>query len=171
MVKLVCTRRANGFTLVEVVAAIVLFGIIGAMVARLLAQGFSAYVTGRNIAETDWQGRVALERFTREVRNVRAPADITITSASDFTFVDVDGNTIRYCLGAVGTCPGAAGELMRNTQPLAYGISGVTFSYLTRTAVATAVPAQVFTIVATFTATQGSISKDYTVAVSPRNFP
>ena len=162
---------SSGFTLVEIVAAIVLFGIIGAMVSRLLAQGFTAYITGRNIAETDWQGRVALERFTREVRNIRAPSDITITSASDFSFVDVDGTTIRYCLGAVGTCPGATGELMRNTQSLAYGISSVTFSYLTKTNAGTVVPAQIFTILASFTATQGAISKDYTVAVSPRNFP
>jgi prepilin-type N-terminal cleavage/methylation domain-containing protein len=166
-------RVSYGFTFVELVAVIVLFGIIAAMTASLMGQGFTAYVTGRNIAETDWQARVALERMTRELRSVRAPADITMTSAADLTVVDAEGNSIRYCMGTVGTCPGAVGELMRNAQPLAKGVTALTFTYLTKgpPPAITAVPAQVYYIIAAFTATQGTISKNFQVAVSPRNFP
>jgi prepilin-type N-terminal cleavage/methylation domain-containing protein len=162
---------SSGFTLIELVAAIVLFGIIGAMVSRVLTQGFNSYITGRNIAETDWQARVALERMTRELRTIRDPASITMTSASDLSFVDVDGATIRYCAGAVGTCPGTTGDLIRNTQVLASGISGLTFSYLTKTSVATVTPTQVYYVAVAFTATQGAIAKNFSVVVSPRNFP
>jgi prepilin-type N-terminal cleavage/methylation domain-containing protein len=166
------TRPAHkGFTLVEIVAAIVLFGIIGAMVSRVISQSFNSYVIGRNVAETDWQARVAVERMTRELRTIRSPADITINSASDLSFVDADGTTIRYCAGAVGGCPGTAGDLMRNSQVLATGVSALNISYLTKTAVVTATPAQVYYVVVTFTATQGNISKNYQIAVSPRNFP
>ena len=164
-------RGVRGFTLVEVVAAIVLFGVVAAMTARVLSQGFQSFIMGRNIAETDWQARVALERMTRELRIIRAPADIIMTSGSDLTFTDLDGNAIRYCLGTVGTCPGAAGDLTRNTQALATGVSGLAFSYLTRTGAATATPAQVYYVVIAFTATQGSMSKSYQAVVSPRNFP
>jgi hypothetical protein len=107
----------------------------------------------------------------RELRAIRAPADLTITSGGDITFVDMDGSSIRYCLGAVGTCPGATGELMRNSQPLATGISGLTFSFLTRTSTATAVPAAVFSVNVDFTATQNSVSTSHRFTVSPRNFP
>ena len=162
---------SHGFTLVEVVASIVLFGIVAAMTARILGQGFQSFIIGRNIAETDWQARVALERMTRELRAIRAPADIVMTSASDVTVTDVDGNFVSYCMGTVGTCPGAAGDLTRNTQALATGVSGLAFSYLTRTGAATAIPAQVYYVVIAFTATQGSISKSYQAVVSPRNFP
>ncbi len=141
------------------------------MTAQLMGQGLMAYVTGRNIAETDWQARVALERMTRELRSVRAPSDITMTSTADLTIVDADGNAIRYCIGTVGTCPGAAGELMRNTQPLAKGVSALAFSYLTRTGAVTATPASVYYVIVAFTATQGTISKNFQIAVSPRNFP
>ena len=150
---------------------IVVLGIIAATGAQMMGAGFKAYFTGKDITEMDWQARVALERITRELRSVRAPTDITVTPTNEITFVDVGGNSIRYCMGTIGTCPGAVGELTRNTQPLASGVSNLTFSYLDRTGVATATPALVFYIVVSFTATQNSISKPYQATVSPRNFP
>lgn len=165
------TRWSPAFTLVEVVAAIVLFGIVAAMSARVLSQGFQSFIMGRNVAETDWQARVALERMTRELRTIRAPADIVITSASDITFTDIDGNSIRYCQGTVGTCPGSLSDLTRGTQTLANGVSGLAFSYLTKAGAATVTPSQVYYVVVAFSATQGAISKNYQAAVSPRNFP
>lgn len=166
-----CSRSAKGFSLIELIMVIVLLAIVAVVAAPVLSGGFKAYFIGRDIAETDWQARVALERMTRELRSVRAPADLTITSASDITFTDVDGNSIRYCMGTVGGCPGAAGELTRNTQPLASGVSGLTFSYLTRTGASTVVVAQVFHITVGFMATQNTISKSFQTTLSPRNFP
>ena len=164
---------AAGFSLFELVMVIVLLTIVAAVAAPFASNGFKAYYTGRDLAETDWQARVALERMTRDLRSVRAPADITMTSGADLSIIDVDGTTIRYCLGTIGTCPGASGELMRNTQPLATGVSGLVFSYLTRAnpPVTTAVPANVYYIVVDFTATQGSNSRPYQATVSPRTFP
>ena len=164
-------RSAPGFTLIEMVTVMVLFGILAAIAAPVMNSVFQSYFTGRDIADVDWQGRVALERMSRELRAIRAPADITITSASDITFIDVEGNTIRYCLGAVGTCPGAAADLMRNSQPLASGVSGLAFSFLTRAAAATATPAQVFYVNVDFTATRNAVSRAHRTTVSPRNFP
>jgi hypothetical protein len=105
------------------------------------------------------------------LRTIRTPAELTISSASDISFVDVDGRTIRYCQGAIGSCPGASGELMRNAEALASGISGLGFSFLTRAGVATATPALVFYVNVDFTAAQNTVSRAYQVTVSPRNFP
>ena len=163
--------RETGVSLLELLLVVILFGTLAAAAAPLLYQSLMAYVTGKDIAETDWQARVAAERMTRELRAIRSPADLTITSASDITFIDLDGNAIRYCMGAVGGCPGTAGELMRNGQPLAAGITGLTFSFLTRTAAATAVPAQVYYVSIAYTATQNNVAKSYSATVSPRNFP
>lgn len=164
-------RRASGFSLFELIMVIVLLGILAAVAAPLMSSGFRAYFVGKDIAETDGQARVAMERLSRELRSVRSPGDLTISSASDISFVDVDGILARYCMGAVGGCPGTAGEFMRNSQPLAAGVSGLTFSFLTKTVAATAVAAQVFYITVDFTATQNTISKSFQVTVSPRNFP
>lgn len=164
-------RCAGGFSLFELIMVVVLLGILAAVAAPLMSSGFRAYFVGKDIAETDGQSRLALERLSRELRSVRAPSDFTISSISDISFVDVDGISARYCMGAVGGCPGIAGDLMRNSQPLATGVSGLTFSFLTKTAAATAVAAQVFYITVDFTATQNTISKSFQVTVSPRNFP
>ncbi len=161
----------NGFSLFELIMVVVVFGILAVVGAPLLDSGFRAYFTGKDIAETDWQARVAVERMTRELRTIRAPANLIITSASDITFTDTDGNLIRYCMGAVGGCPGVVGELMRNSQPLAVGITGLSFSFLTRAAGAAVTAAQVFYITVAFTATQGLTSKAFQATVSPRNFP
>ena len=160
-----------GFSLIELVMVIIVFAIISAVVAPLLSETFRAYFTGKDIAETDWQARVALERMTRELRSVRAPTDLIITSAGDITFITIDGTLIRYCLGTVGGCPGLVNELMRNTQPLASGISALSLTFLTRTGAATALPASVFYVNIAFTATQNTMSKTNTATVSPRNFP
>ncbi len=164
-------RRQLGFRVIALIMVIVLFGIIAAAAAPLLQTGFQSYSTGKDISETDWQARAAIERMTRDLRAIRAPTDITISSASDVTYVDTDGNTVRYCMGAVGGCPGTAGDLMRNGQPLATGVSALTFTFLTRAATATATPSAVFYITFGFTDTQNGISKGYSATVSPRNFP
>lgn len=160
-----------GFSIMELVMVVVIFGIVAAVAAPFLRSAFQGYFTGKDIAETDWQARVAVERMTRELRTIRAPADLTITSASDITIVDTDGNSIRYCMGTVGTCPGIAGDLMRNAQPLATGIGGLAFTFLTRASAATVTPAQVFYVTVSFNATQNAVTKSYQITVSPRNFP
>lgn len=162
-------RLLSGFTLIELIATLVLVGIVAAVSAPFLGNAFRAYFMTQQIAETDWQGRVAMERLTRELRLLRATSDLTITSAADITFLDVDGNSIRYCLGAVGTCPGSAGNLMRNSQSLASGISALSFTYLTSAGAATVVAANVYYITVGFTATQGANSRTFRGTVSPRN--
>ena len=149
----------------------VILGIIAATGAQMMGNGFKAYFTGKNIAEMDGQARVALERMTRELRSVRAATDLTLVPGGEITFVDVDGNSIRYCMGTVLGCPGIAGDLMRNSQPLASGISNLTFTYANSAVAATAVPSAVYYIGVSFTATQGTINKPYQATVSPRNFP
>jgi len=162
---------ARGFSIMELVMVLVVFGIISAVAAPLLANGFRAYFTGRDISETDSQARAAIERMTRELRGIRGPGDLTAASASDISFVDASGTSVRYCLGAAAGCPGAAaGDLMRNGQPLAGGISGLTFSFLSRGAAATGAGGAFYVTVA-FTASQNAVSKSYQATVSPRNFP
>ena len=164
------TRVAqSGFSLVELVLVIVLIGIIASVGAQLMGTGFQMYVEGRDSLSVDAQARLALERITRELRAVRKATGLTLAPATELNFTGLDGTAVRYCMGAVGGCPGAAGELMRNAQVLAGGISGLSVVYTDSAGAVTAVPAQVLNISIQFTAAQGGISTAYRATVSPRN--
>ena len=160
---------ARGFSLLELVLVIVLLGIIASVGAQLMGSGFQLYVSGRDSLSADAQARLALERITRDLRSVRPATGLTLVPATEVNFISLDGTAVRYCLGTVSGCPGVVGELTRNGQVLAGGISGLSFSYADSNGAATANPAQVLYISLQFTATQGEIVSPYRATVSPRN--
>ena len=151
----------RGFSLIEMILVIVIVGIISIVGAQIMGAGFQSYFTGRDSLGVDAQARLALERMTRELRTVRPATGLTMVPATEVTFTDVDGTAVRYYINA--------GDLMRNTQVLAGGVSGLGFVYTGSSGAVTAIPAQVFYIGVQFTATQGGISGAYRATVSPRN--
>lgn len=161
-------KRQRGFSLIEMVMVIVILGIISTVGAQLMGTGFQLYFTGRDSLGADSQARVALERMTRELRAVRPATGLTM-AANEVTFTDVDGTSVRYCMGAVGTCLGVAGQLMRNAQVLAGGVSALSFVYTNANGVDTTVAAQVYYISVQFTVTQGGIVQAYRATINPRN--
>ena len=115
--------RQIGFTLVELIVVTVVLGIVASMGAMVVRDGMLGYLRGREITSADWQGRLALERITRELRNVAAPGSASIDAAScgssGFSFVDITANQISYTL--------ASSTLSRNGQPLADNVTGLRF--------------------------------------------
>lgn len=59
----------GGFTLVELVVVIILLGIIGAASTQFVRQGVEIYTTSVERDNLQQQGRFAVERMAREVRN------------------------------------------------------------------------------------------------------
>src|ERR1035437_9897155 len=95
--------RQPGFSLVELIVVIVVLGIVASMGAIVVRDGMLGYLRGREITSADWQGRLARERITREVRDVAAPnysgiAAIVTGScgSSTFTFSDITSTLIGY---------------------------------------------------------------------------
>lgn len=153
--------KQRGFSLIEMVLVIVIVGIIASVGAQLMGTGFQLYFTGRDTLSVDAQARVALERMTRELRTVRPATSLTMTPATQITFTDETGTVVQYVLGG--------GNLMRNTEVLAGGVTGLGFVYLDSTGAVTATAAQVFYVSVQFTVTQGGMSSTYRATVSPRN--
>src|SRR5712692_5760958 len=97
-------RYARGFSLIEMVLVIVLTGIVFAVGAMILKTSFQSYFAGKNRTTSDWQGRLGLERMTRDLHAIAAPTptspSITAFGATSITFIDSDnaGTAITYDL-------------------------------------------------------------------------
>lgn len=155
-----------GFTLVEVIVVMVVLGIVASMGAIVVRDGVLGYLRGRDIISTDWQGRIALERMTRELRDVASPAysNISATSCgtSTFAFSDIDATPISYTR--------SASTLLRNGQPLADNVTGLRFYCLTSAVQATVTPAAVSYVSVSMVVSTANTSATYRSTVQPRNF-
>ncbi len=175
-------RRNLGFTLIEMVVTLLVAAVLFGLGATVISGGFRTYFLGREIMQNDWQGRLALERMTRELRTVRTatnppipPGDLNINTGGQITFVDFAGNTIVY------RQTGNTIERSQNAgafQPLADNVSAtspLSFSYLRNDGV-TAEPVvggfstNVYYITVSFTVSSTNASAIYRGTVKPTSF-
>lgn len=73
----------KGFTLIEIVMVIVILGVIGAFTFQFVAQGVLAFKKSSARKDLYDQGRLALERMVRELRDTK---EVTGSAGSSITF-------------------------------------------------------------------------------------
>lgn len=93
------TTDERGFSLAELLVVMAVLGLVMAAVVTVYQQGTQSYLIGAGRVEAQQNGRVGLELLIRELRTLTAVS--AIPSATDMTFVDQNGVTVRYQL--VGT--------------------------------------------------------------------
>jgi prepilin-type N-terminal cleavage/methylation domain-containing protein len=115
-------RNQSGFTLAELLVAATVMAVVMAGIFVLQRGGQEAYLLGSNRVETQQNARVALELMTRELRS--AASITTIASATDLTFVDQAGQTLRYSLSGTTLNRTVNGT----TTPLIGGVQSLTMT-------------------------------------------
>lgn len=134
--------RCHGFTLIELIASLVLLGIIAVFGGMFVVQGMEGYIFSKKNSEKALKAQIALDRIALELRNLNGtvsfdPTSYTsieselsgtrsITHSGDSIFIGVDGDSYtlideisNYSLSINGTFP---------NQDLNSSIS-VTFDY------------------------------------------
>ncbi|MBI4683862.1 MAG: type II secretion system protein [Nitrospirae bacterium] len=124
-------RGKKGFTLIELVITMVLISIVAFIAADAISTGLKAFFATDNRNEALQQVRIAMERTTREIRNVRSSADVGTGNATQFCFINTDGTMVsfRYSSNTIireepAACPGGAGNTLANN------ITALTLSYI-----------------------------------------
>jgi prepilin-type N-terminal cleavage/methylation domain-containing protein len=99
------SKLQKGFTLIEIIVVIIILAIVSAITIKFLVDGLRIYTMTVNQKTLFDEGKLALERMCRDIRNARS---ITGTTASSITFVrddptaqDVAGETIIFQRNAV----------------------------------------------------------------------
>jgi prepilin-type N-terminal cleavage/methylation domain-containing protein len=93
-------RRLEGFSLVELVMVIVILGILAAFVGPVLFNAMRSYQGIQTGVETQAKMRYAIERISRELREIRRQTtdatflDMTPMTASSIDFFKTDGTRV-----------------------------------------------------------------------------
>lgn len=160
-------RRHGGFSLMELVMVIVIVGIIFAIGATLLGRVFQSYASTREIGGAEWQGVVALERLSRELRHMHSRTYLVMSPATEITFADNDGATARVFLNGTALTLSTGGV----AYPLADGIGSLGFFYLRNDGQTAATgSANTHYIAVRLTVQDGDYSETLRSNVHPRSF-
>ena len=90
-------HASQGYTLIEMVAAILIAGVLAAVSVPMLSNGFQAHSATQASLLTLGKLRYATERMVREIREVRrdpvnlSDYDIAVMNATTFKFMKTDG--------------------------------------------------------------------------------
>ena len=172
-------RRRDGWTLIELLTVIIILAVVAAVGARLMSSIFQSYFAARDITNSDAQARVAFERMTRELRQIRSATatDLDMASAVQVRFIDMDGNGVCFYRDA------ATNRLMRSAdgpatacgttsaQPVADFVSGLTFFYYLNDGITTtATVASVYYVTVRVNVQDNDVSDTLRATIHPRNF-
>jgi prepilin-type N-terminal cleavage/methylation domain-containing protein len=115
--------KAKGFTLVELVIVIAIVGISMTIVGAILLGTIKAWTFKFNRNDILWDGRIGLDRMTREIRAVKDSTSVITASSTQFRFTDAENKDITYSLSSTNlnrTENGTANLLAGNVSGLAF---------------------------------------------------
>jgi len=130
----------KGFTLIETLVALAIFGALIVVIMRVFAGGFASQRRILEMQAVQRDGAYIMEVISREIRmaqNVDTTESYINNNSTEMTFVDHTGNPITYCRSLVtGVCNPAGdyfsmgGKIVNSDDAI---VNNLTFAYTTST--------------------------------------
>ena len=116
-------KASNGFSLIELIIVIVIIGIIAGVAGYVLLGAVDAWTFKFNRSGLLSDGRLAMNRMVREIREVKNRGNVITATSSEFRFIDVDDVDITYSLSSTDlnrTADSTANVLAGEVSSLAF---------------------------------------------------
>lgn len=174
------TKAQKGFTLIEMVMSMVLLGIVAITAGMLIYQGTRSYEALSDQKEVTQQATLALERVSRELRQMRCTVsgnsctptatDVAVMNASEVRFLNsssegrglrLSGSTLMLRLGTGAGDPEYA---------LASGLTALTIEYIKADGTAASTAGEIWTVAVNMSLASGQAALPIKASVHPRGF-
>jgi prepilin-type N-terminal cleavage/methylation domain-containing protein len=158
---------SKGLTIIELIMVITIVGILTAVSSLYIKETIDLWLFLSFRSEAVAQGRAALLRMEREIRQIKNDVSVYTAEPTRFRFDDINNLNIDYQL--------SGSNLTRNADILASGVSALAFTYYDNNNQVIANPdvspnpTNIKRININVTAQSGAQSKTLNTQVYPRN--
>jgi prepilin-type N-terminal cleavage/methylation domain-containing protein len=140
----------KGFTLIETIMAMVIIGIVSAILSAVIYGGMNTWLFIKDQRKANNEATLAVRQMVREIK-LTSPSRISAFSATALSFTDINGNSIAYAV--------SSNNLTRNgvvLLPNLKATDGLTFTYFTKTGAVAATASQIETIIISLVVQNGT---------------
>jgi prepilin-type N-terminal cleavage/methylation domain-containing protein len=153
-------KRKSGFTLLEVILALIVMGIITVTLVPLFRSNIEMYLHTAAIVEAGQSSRIA---FNRLIMSMREMNDLNYGTDGSINFDDIDGNTYSYEV--------SGDYLLMNGSVAAENVSSMVLEYVSTDGSTSAAPdSSTWSIRVTLNFDIMDSPQSYSAEIMPRNW-